>query len=412
MRGFFTLVVMLIKSWYRSRTAVFFGLLFPVMLLLIFGSIFGGPSAPSYSLYVRNLDVDEVGKPYPLSALFIEALNNSVFEVKLLGADETPRSTGFAAVRILTIPRGFTAQLLNRTIQNRIDITADTILRLIEMGGGAVTPAEHENISRGLGQLRAFRESITAGEAKLVLEGSPDDQPLQALSGVIKTVAARFELSLLNASKAIDVETVLSERRQLRIVDYYLPGYIAAFIMTNGVIGVSSVVSDFRRRGLVKLLAITPIPKRAWITALIFSQTFISMVLLAVMLVVGLIVFRISALPDIYSLIIIFTGTASYTSLGVLIGSTLKEPGAVSALSNALAFPLMFLSGALWPLEIMPGFMQQIALFTPLYYFHMALRQTLIVGLPSEAIIPFTVTASTTLIIFSLAYYASRWKDF
>ncbi|MCS7145740.1 MAG: ABC transporter permease [Nitrososphaerota archaeon] len=412
MRALTTLVNMLFRSWHRSWTAVFFGILFPVMLLLVFGSIFGAPSTPNYSLYVRNLDINEHGKASQLSAAFVEILNNSVFEVILLSPDETPRQTAFAPLRILTIPKGFTSQLINRTIQTRIDIMIDTSLRFVEMSGGEIGPEERENITRGLSRLRAFRESIAAENVKLVLEGSPDDPTLQPLAGVIHTLASRFEMALLNATNSIDLETVTTVKRQLRAVDYYLPGYIAAFVMTNGVIGVSGVVSDFRRRGLVKLLATTPLSKTTWITALIISQTLVSMILLTVMLAMGWIVFRISALPDLYSLIIILVGTVSYTSLGVLIGSVLKEPGAVSALSNAVAFPLMFLSGAFWPLEIMPELMQQIARLTPLYYFHTALRQTLIAGLPSEAIIPSAVMATMTVVVFSLAYYISKWKDF
>jgi hypothetical protein len=42
MKALATLVQMILKSWFRSRTGVFFSFLFPVMLPLIFGTVFGG----------------------------------------------------------------------------------------------------------------------------------------------------------------------------------------------------------------------------------------------------------------------------------------------------------------------------------------------------------------------------------
>ncbi|MEM4574086.1 MAG: hypothetical protein QXF45_06075, partial [Candidatus Caldarchaeum sp.] len=59
MKTFPTLVKLLFKTWMRAKMSIFFGILFPVMLLLVFGSIFGGASPPNYTLYVRNLDIDQ-----------------------------------------------------------------------------------------------------------------------------------------------------------------------------------------------------------------------------------------------------------------------------------------------------------------------------------------------------------------
>ncbi|MEM2870893.1 MAG: hypothetical protein QXS50_03020 [Candidatus Caldarchaeum sp.] len=76
-----TLIKLLFKTWVRSKISIFFGVAFPIMLLLVFGSIFGGPSPPNYRLYVRNLDIDQNGNPMPLSDAFVKALNSSLFEI-------------------------------------------------------------------------------------------------------------------------------------------------------------------------------------------------------------------------------------------------------------------------------------------------------------------------------------------
>lgn len=397
----------------RDKTSIFFGILFPVMLLLVFGSIFGGASPPNYTLYVRNLDIDQNNEPGFLSQAFIEALNNSVFEVILLKPyDPIPRSTGFAAVRILTIPKGFTSNLLNMTMVNRIDITADTIMKMEEMAGKNIPPETRANITASMQGMRIFREMIKAEKNILMVEGSADDRVLPAIEGMINIIASKFELTLLNASSAIEVKTELIQMKQMRPVDYYLPGYIAAFIMSNGLIGVSSMVSDLNRRHVTKLLASTPLSKSLWIVSLLVVQTFASLILTSVMILVGWLVFRISVIPDIYSLAVIFIGTLAFTGFGILIGGAVKEAEAVTALGNALAFPMMFLSGAFWPVELMPPFMQQVARFVPLFYFHNALRMTLIAGSVEEAFFPTLIVMGLAAVGIILAIQVTKWRDF
>jgi len=413
MRAFPVLVIMLLKMWLRSRTALFFGLAFPVILLLVFGTIFGSPSQPNYTLYVRNLDVHKNGTAGFLSKAFIEALNDSVFEIKLLRPDEPiPRSTGFAPIRVLTIPANFTNNLVNASIRKSIGITINTIKTFIEMAGESLPEAVRANVSEGIKGMEAFKETIRAGNTAIVLEGSPDDRILQPIEGIINVIASKFELALLNATPIVTVKTYHTEGRQLKAVDYYLPGYIAAFIMTNGLIGVSQMVSELRRRGVVKLLASTPVSKSFWIAAVVVSQTIVSLLLTAVMLVVGWIVFEITVFPDLFSLLIIFAGTLSFTGLGVLIAGVLKEAEAVAALGNMVSYPMMFLSGAFWPLDLMPLFLQEVAKFMPLYYFHVALRDALVVGSPATALIPAAITTAIAVAAMVSAVIATKWRDF
>ncbi|MCS7142232.1 MAG: ABC transporter permease [Aigarchaeota archaeon] len=397
----------------RSKVSVFFGILFPVMLLLVFGSIFGGPTPPNYTLYVKNLDVDHEGRPGVLSEAFIRALNESVFEVQLLKpGDPYPRSTGFAAIRVLTIPMGFTSNLINATIVNRVDITVETIMMMVEMAGDQIPPEARASISSSMEGINAFRGSMPAGVMTLTLEGSRDDRVLQPIEGIINTIASRFELALLNASSTIDVKTRFNDTRQLRSVDYYLPGYVAAFIMTNGLIGVSSLVSDMRRRGIIKLLASTPVSRTTWTMSIVIVQTVASLILLSVMIAVGWLVFRIAAIPDIYSIIVIILGTLAFTGFGMVIGVSLKEVEAVTALGNSLSFPMMFLSGALWPLELMPPYLQDVARLMPLYYFHSALRETLIVGSVMTATFPSLIVGVMATAGILLAISLTKWRDF
>ncbi len=412
MKAVLTLTNLLFRNWLRSKVALFFGILFPIMLFLVFGSVFGSPPPPSYNIYVRNLDVDSDGNPYPLSEALVKILNSTVFEVKLLKAGETPRQSSFTPTRILTIPYGFTDNLLKNAIAVRLNVTADTIVRMVELAGEGIPSADRERAMRGIEELKKVGQALNASPVIVTLEGGLDDRLLQPIEVIIRNILAEFEHSLLNASSIIELDTRISNTRQLRAVDYYLPGYIAAFVMTNGLIGVSSVVSDFRRRGVVKFLATTSISKQTWILSLMVVQTVAAVLLTGVMIAVGWLVFSIRALPDPLSFMIILMGVAAFTSLGILLGSVLKEADAVSAASNLLAFPQMFISGAFWPIELMPAYMQQLAQFTPLFHFHNALRYALVQSTPEQAVASITILVGATVAATLLAILGTRWRDF
>ncbi|MEM0443920.1 MAG: hypothetical protein QXJ73_07165 [Candidatus Caldarchaeum sp.] len=138
---------------------------------------------------------------------------------------------------MLTIPEGFTGSVLNMTMVNRVNIMQDTILRLVQTAGEQIPEEMQANITASMQQINMFKQSMKAERKTLMLEGSPDDRILQPIEGIINIIASKFETALLNASSTMAIKLVYSEARQLRAVDYYLPGYIAAFIMTNGLIG-------------------------------------------------------------------------------------------------------------------------------------------------------------------------------
>ena len=62
-----------LKHFFRETSSVFFVLLFPILLILLFGFIFQGQGDVSYDLHVQNRD----GGPY--SAATIGMLNMSFY---------------------------------------------------------------------------------------------------------------------------------------------------------------------------------------------------------------------------------------------------------------------------------------------------------------------------------------------
>jgi len=65
----------------------------------------------------------------------------------------------------------------------------------------------------------------------------------------------------------------------------------------------------------------------------------------------------------------------------------------------------------LWPIELMLSFMQQVAQCIPLYYFHNALRHTLILSAPAQALASMIVVVATATLAVTTAIIAAKWRD-
>jgi len=419
LRRTFKLVKALFLNWIRSKSGVFFSIMFPVMLLLIFGSVFGGQNVVKYSLYVQNLDINATGEPTEISKFFIEALNSTkVLELKEIPSNVDARdyalqlSKGFGPrARILVITKGFEDKFINATISNRINVIVSTIDYMLKEYSSHIPSEQTKQIEQSKEQLEQVRSIFGNTTATIVFIHEPDDSAAPIVEGVIRDVASAFNLRALNASESIKLESENLEVESYNAVDYYLPGYISAFTMTNAIIGLLGVITDFKRRGIVKRLASTPLTKAEWVIANVLTQTFLALLLTAVMIFVAWIAFGVLAIPDIYSWIMILLGALMFTGLAMLLAAPIKDPEAASALGNLIAFPMMFLSGSFWPLDLMPLWLQKVAWVLPLTYLSDGLRKTMILHDPQSAILNYAIVGVLAIVFIALASQYFRWTE-
>ena len=97
-------LVVSIKSFYREKTAMFFTILFPILLILVFGTIFMDQENVSLDLYVQDLDQSKSSKES------IKALETDG-KFKIITVDPTINVTQYTKENklnlVLVIPKGF-----------------------------------------------------------------------------------------------------------------------------------------------------------------------------------------------------------------------------------------------------------------------------------------------------------------
>src|SRR5207247_6545862 len=119
------------KSWYRSKSNIFWTIAFPLLLIVLFGAIFGSGST-KFDLYVQNQDLNG-NVPTPLSQGYVSVLNQTgAFNLHMVAAEQPDPLTFVKndaqlhnrGQRLLVVPLGFNATVMsgnNATIQLFMD---------------------------------------------------------------------------------------------------------------------------------------------------------------------------------------------------------------------------------------------------------------------------------------------------
>jgi len=191
----------------------------------------------------------------------------------------------------------------------------------------------------------------------------------------------------------------------------WVPILIGAFVMTNGIVALPAVATEFKRRGVLKRLSATPLTKLDWIVGNVLSQTLLAVILTATMVIAGWLVFGVTPVINPLVAIILFTGAVLFSGMGMLIAGSLKDPEAASGLGNAISFPMMFLSGTYFPLTMMPSYLQSLTRFLPLFYFQDGLKAAMVTGNTTTALFDLAVIAVLAFAFILLGSFATRWKE-
>jgi ABC-2 type transport system permease protein len=158
-------------------------------------------------------------------------------------------------------------------------------------------------------------------------------------------------------------------------LDYLAPGIIGMSIIFTAIFAGLEVIWD-RQFGFLKETLVAPmsridvmIGRTAGVATV---ATFQGMVVLIISLFFG---FQpVSWLEVIPAILVMFLIALIFSSLGTIIGSLLEDMQAFSLIINFLVQPLFFLSGALFSLQGLPGWLSFISRIDPLTYGVDALR--------------------------------------
>ena len=152
-------------------------------------------------------------------------------------------------------------------------------------------------------------------------------------------------------------------------VDVSTPAYMAIIIAVTGLMSIPVSVATDREKGILRRLRATPIHPQTILTGLVTVHFMVTLLGALLLVVAGKIVFNLRFDGNILYFFLAFTfATFSFFALGFVIASLASTGRTANIIGMVFYFPMIFLSGATMPAEILPDGVRLVARFLPLTY--------------------------------------------
>jgi ABC-2 type transport system permease protein len=195
-------------------------------------------------------------------------------------------------------------------------------------------------------------------------------------------------------------------------VDFLAPGIIAMSIMTGGVLGISGRLVGYREQKILKRLRATPLKTWEFVLANVLSQLVIVLVQVSVLTLVATKVFKVEILGSVPIMIgLALFGGLAFLTIGFAVSGLAKTGEAANAIGNVVTLPMMFLSGVYFPVSGAPDWLKPLVGILPLTYLANGLRDIMLrgVGLGSLGLDAVALLI-TSVVGFGVAARTFRWE--
>ena len=323
-----------IKSFVRDRAALFWTIAFPIMFVILFGTIFGGPSAPDYRLGWVDLDGSPAATQLQQAFTSTKVLTLTPESGAEAGLDQMRKGSLDA---VLVVPLGYSAAVAGR------------------------------------------------GSASLTLYTDPSQTTTaQAIGQIVSGVTTGVDQVLAGRPPVLTVTTksLQAGSGELNGASYFVPSILAMALMQLGVFAAIPLVQD-REKLILKRLGATPLPRWTLVGSNILMRLILALVQTGLILGIGVGLLGVQvhgAWPLIIGIVLL--GALTFIALGYVIASFARTEESANGITQVVQVPMMFLSGIFFPIALMPDWMKGIATILPLTYLGDALRQTMVGGSP------------------------------
>jgi ABC-2 type transport system permease protein len=194
-------------------------------------------------------------------------------------------------------------------------------------------------------------------------------------------------------------------------MDVSMPGYTAMILGTVGFLGVPITISGYRESGVLRRFQATPMRPLTYILADIVANLVTTLLGMMGLVIIGWLLYRVQFEGQVMAVIlaVVFCGLAMF-SIGYLIAGLAPGARTAQVVGMVIFYPMMFLSGASIPLEVMPETIQRIADFLPLTYVVRLLRGLWFGDAWGEHLLETAVLAGVLLVCTALAARFFRWE--
>lgn len=200
--------------------------------------------------------------------------------------------------------------------------------------------------------------------------------------------------------------------REVRYVDWVIPGVLGMNMMFSGLFGVGYVIVRYRKSGVLKRLHATPLTAFEFLSAQVVSRLWLILAITIGVYIGGDYFIDFTMHGSYWHLLLVaMLGAISMISLGLLIAARVTSEELAGGILNLLSWPMMFLSGVWFSLEGLQPWIQHLAQIFPLTHIISAARAIMIDGASLAGIFPDILTLTLMSAAFLLlGAWQFRWE--
>lgn len=308
-----------IRRAFRDKTAIFFIFLFPLIFLLVLGTIFGKNGDVSFRVALIN------ESSTTLAGQYVDGLGkNKVFKID--------------------------------TEANSLDAAREKMARG-QLDAAIIVPKNFGAESQS---------GKPSGQVKVYYTQN-NQQAAQTLGAILDAGLQGVNKQFVSVETPFKVETEQLNGRSLSQFDYTFAGLLGFSIIGLGIFGPVNIFPELKKQGILKRLHTTPLRVWQFFLANVISQAAVGLVSVSLMFAAAILFFNLNLVGNIAELaLFVVLGITLILGIGLAMGGWAKNERQAAPLSNLVVFPMLFLSGTFFPRFLMPEWLQNISNFLPL----------------------------------------------
>ena len=360
MRSFGKLLQSDLKQFLRDRTALFFTFAFPILFMIIFGFVFSGADDVSYNMVLADQDMSAVSTQ----------ITGALQQIPIFKLSESSLDDGLT-------------QLKNGKVSAVVVIPA------------------------------GMQADVDAGKtADLTVYYDPSQTTSsQIILSALEQTTSALNQRLTGAPVLVSLDPQSIQTHNLSYIDFLVPGILAMSILFLGLFGSLTLV-DRRERKILKRFAATPISRSTVLYSQVVYRLILAILQAAIIILLAYIAFKVSMLGNWFLLLgLVLLGTLTFISIGYFAVARAKTVEGAQPIIQLVQFPMLFLSGIFFPIDVMPAFIRPIVSALPLTYLGDAFRQVMVQGTPAYPLyVDVAVLAGWLVVCMVLAIRFFRWE--
>ena len=352
------------RRFFRDRLSIFFGIMFPLIFLFVFGGIFGNNTSANFHVAIVNQSSS------PMATQFIDGLKKeSAFKVDSADSLDATKE---------------------KMTRSQLDATI-----VLPANFGVVDPTT----------------KLPSGQAEVYYTQN-NQQSGQTLTNILTGVFTDMNQQITQSARPFSVRGEQLNDKSLTNFDYTFAGLLGFALLGMGIFGPVNVFPELKKQGILRRLSTTPLKVWQYFSSMAISQSIIGLVSIAIMFIVAITVFHLQIAGNYFLLagFIVF-GIIEILGIGLAIGGWARNERQAAPLSNIIVFPMMFLAGTFFPRFLMPQWLQDVSAYLPLTPIIDGIRYIVTEGYGLSQLVPqLSLMAVSTVIIYFIAFRVFRWE--